>query len=143
VTLPEERTWLALVVDDGTGNPPRAFDPQASCAVMISPEWQVGFRVDGEPADQGYVFARGEPAMGPFQVVISIDDTEAGHSMHGGTVCTVMVNGKEIATARRFDLPPRPRLQMQTFAEPHKGTHGFAVVDDFSVSVSTDRTEAP
>jgi hypothetical protein len=143
VTLPEEQTWLALVVDDGTGDPPPAFDPHASCAAMISPEWQVGFRVDGEPADQGYVFARGEPAMGPFQVVVTIDDTPEGHSLHGGAVCTVMVNGKEIATARRFDLPPRPRLQLQTFAEPYKSTEAFAVVDDLSVSVSTDRTTAP
>jgi len=148
VTLPEEGTnesqrWLALVVDDGTGELPRAFEPGASCAVLISPDWQVGFRVDGEPAGQGYVFARGEPAMGPFQVVVTIDDTPQGHALHGGTVCTVMVNGKEIATARRFELAPRPRLQLQTFAEAYKGTQAFAVVDDFSVSVSTDRTEAP
>ena len=148
VTLPEEGTnesqrWLALVVDDGAGDPPRAFDASASCAVLISPHWQVGFRVDGEPANQGYVFARGEPAVGPFQVVITIDDTSEGHALHGGTVCTVMVNGKEIATARRFDLAPRPRLQLQTFAEPSMGTRAFAVVDDCSVSVSTDRTTAP
>ena len=147
VTLPEEGTtesqrWLALVVDDGTGEPPRAFDASASCAVLISPDWQVGFRVDGEPANQGYVFARGEPAVGPFQVVVTIDDTPQGHALHGGTVCTVMVNGNEIATARRFDLAPRPRLQLQTYAEAYKGTRGFAVVDDFSVSVSTNRTEA-
>jgi hypothetical protein len=143
VTLPEEGTdesqrWLALVVDDGGSELPRAFDPHAACAVLISPHWQVGFRVDGEPADQGYVFARGEPAVGPFQVVITIDDTPQGHSLHGGAVCTVMVNGKEISTTRRFDLPPRPRLQMQTYAEPYTGTQAFAVVDDFSVSVSTD-----
>jgi hypothetical protein len=148
VTLPEEgsnesQRWLALVVDEGTGELPRAFDSSASCAVLISPDWQVGFRVDGEPASQGYVFARGEPAVGPFQVVVTIDDTPQGHAMHGGTVCTVMVNGKEIATERRFDLAPRPRLQLQTFAEPREGTQAFAVVDDFSVSVSTDRTEAP
>ena len=144
VTLPEEQTWLALVVDDGAGDPPPAFDPHASCAVLISPEWQVGFRVDGEPADQGYVFARGEPAMGPFQVVVTIDDTPESHAQRGGAVCTVMVNGKEIASARRFVLPPRPRLHVQTYAvEPCKGANAFAVVDDFSVSVSTDRTEAP
>ncbi len=148
VTLPEEGTnesqrWLALVVDDGTGELPRAFEPVAACAVLISPDWQVGFRVDGEPADQGYVFARGEPAVGPFQVVVTIDDTPQGHVLHGGTVCTVMVNGKEIATARRFELAPRPRLQLQTYAEAYKGTQAFAVVDDFSVSVSMDRTTAP
>lgn len=143
VTLPEEGTtdkerWLALTVDDGTGEPPRAFDLSASCAVLISPHWQVGFRVDGEPVAQGYVFARGEPAVGPFQVVVTIDDTPQGHSLHGGTVCTVMVNGQEIATMRRFDLAPRPRLQLQTFATAHSGTRGFAVVDDFSVSVTGD-----
>ena len=148
VTLPEEGTnesqrWLALVVDDGTGELPRAFEPGASCAVLMSPDWQVGFRVDGEPADQGYVFARGEPAVGPFQVVVTIDDTPQGHALHGGTVCTVMVNGKEIATTRRFELAPRPRLQLQTFAEAYQGTQAFAVVDDFSVSVSTDPTTAP
>jgi hypothetical protein len=33
---------------------------------------------------------------------------------------------------------------VQTYAvEPCKGANAFAVVDDFSVSVSTDRTEAP
>jgi len=148
VTLPEEGTnesqrWLALVVDDGTGELPRAFDSSASCAVLISPHWQVGFRVDGEPASQGYVFSRGEPAVGPFQVVVTIDDSPQGHALHGGAVCTVMVNGNEIATARRFDLPPRPRLQLQTFAEPYTGIQAFAVVDDFSVSVSTDQTVAP
>jgi len=76
-------------------------------------------------------------------VVVSIDDAPQGHSVHGGAACTVMVNGKEIATARRFDLPPRPRLQLQTFAEPYKSTEAFAVVDDLSVSVSTDRTTRP
>lgn len=139
----ESQRWLALVVDDGTGELPRAFDSSAACAVLISPDWQVGFRVDGEPADQGYVFARGEPAIGPFQVVVTIDDTPEGHALHGGAVCTVMVNGKEIATTRRFELAPRPRLQLQTYAEAYKGTQAFAVVDDFSVSVSTDRTTAP
>jgi hypothetical protein len=74
--------------------------------------------------------------------VVTIDDTPQGHARHGGTVCTVMVNGNEIATARRFELAPRPRLQLQTFAEPYMGTQAFAVVDDFSVSVSTDRTAA-
>jgi hypothetical protein len=99
--------------------------------------------LEDEPASQGYVFSRGEPAVGPFQVVVTIDDTPQGHALHGGAVCTVMVNGNEIATARRFDLPPRPRLQLQTFATAHSGTQAFAVVDDFSVSVSTDRTTAP
>jgi len=76
-------------------------------------------------------------------VVVTIDDTPESHALHGGAVRTVMVNGKEIATARRFVLPPRPRLHVQTYATAHSGTHGFAVVDDFSVSVSTDRTTVP
>ena len=86
---------------------------------------------------------RSTAAVGPFQVAVTIDDTPQGHSVHGGAACTVMVNGKEIATARRFDLPPRPRLQLQTFAEPYKSAEAFAVVDDLSVSVSTDRTTRP
>jgi hypothetical protein len=84
------------------------------------------------------------PAVGPFQVVVTIDDTPHGHSLHGGAVYTVMVNGNEIAIARRFVLPPRPRLHVQTYAvEPCTGANAFAVVDDFSVSVSTDPTTAP
>ena len=76
-------------------------------------------------------------------MAITIDDTPRSRGLHGGVVCDVMVNGEEITTAWRFDLPRRPRLQLQTFAEAYKGTKAFAVVDDFSVSVSKDRTEAP
>ena len=86
---------------------------------------------------------RSTTAVGPFLVVVTIDDTPQGHALHGGTVCTVMVNGNEIATSQRFDLAPRPRLQLQTVGEPSMGRQAFAVVDDFSVSVSTDRATAP
>jgi len=75
--------------------------------------------------------------------VVTIDDTPRSRGLQGGAVCNEMVNGEEIATVWRFELGQRSRLHLQTVAEPYMGRQAFAVIDDLSGSVSTDRTEAP
>jgi ferric-dicitrate binding protein FerR (iron transport regulator) len=142
VTLPSAGTstgqrWLALVMDAGTGPPPKGWEP-AAAAVLVSPDWQVGVRVDAEPVCQAYVFSRGEDAVGPYQVVISIDDTSATHAACGSATFSLMVNGNELIRDTPFRLPARPRLSLQAFAEPYSGCNGVAVVDDLSVSVAAE-----
>jgi hypothetical protein len=143
VTLPAEgmttaNRFLALVIDAGAGRPPMAWDPQAALGVLLSPEWHVGVRVAGEPVCQAYVFSRGEDAVGPYQVVVSLDDTPATHAAHGAATFSVMVNGNELIRNWPFQLAARPRLGLQTFVKPHSGSDGFAIVDDFSVSVAAE-----
>lgn len=142
VTLPSvgmttEQRWLALVIDAGTDAPPKGWEP-APAAVLVSPDWQVGVRVDGEPICQSYVFSRGEDAVGPYQVVVSIDDTAATRGARGSATWSVMVNGNELVRDWPFRLPARPRLSLQTFAEPYSGCDGVAIVDDLSVSVADE-----
>lgn len=146
VTLPSagtstEQRWLALVIDAGIGAPPKGWEP-APAAVLVSPEWQVGVRVDGEPICQSYVFSRGEDAIGPYQVVVSIDDTPATRAAHGSATWSVMVNGNELFRDWPFRLPSQPRLSLQAFAEPYSGCDGVAIVDDLSVSVADEPTAA-
>lgn len=138
VTLPDDHTalsnrCLALVIDDGSGEPPMAWMPVAAAAVLVSPRWHVGLRIDGEPINQSYVFSRGEDAVGPYQVVMSIDDTLGER---GTATWSVMVNGNELVRDWPMRLPARPRLQLQTFTEAHSGSDAVALVDDLSVSVS-------
>ena len=143
VTLPgtgmaTEQRWLALVIDAGKGEPPLAWEP-AAAAVLVSPDWQVGVRLEGEPIRQEYVFSRGEDAIGPYQVVISIDDTPATRAGRGAATWNVMVNGNEIVRDVPLQLAARPRLHLQAFAQPYSGCDGVAIVDDLSVSISAEQ----
>ena len=119
-----------------------AWEPAAAAAVLVSPEWHVGVRIDGEPVCQEYVFSRGEDAVGPYQVVISIDDTPATQAARGSATWCVMVNGEEVVRDGPLQLSVRPRLQLQTFVTPYSDCNGVAIVDDFSVSVAAEPTAA-
>jgi hypothetical protein len=151
-TLPNVGTagvgrWVALVVD-GNASPsgppalPLASRQEAAAAVMVSPRWHSNVRILGQPLPKGRIFARTEDAVGPYQVVIRIDDTPENRRVAGGTTLDVMVNGVEIATAERIDLGSSPRLGFQTFYKAGEGLRsrggggvGLALIDDFSVSV--------
>jgi len=50
----------------------------------------------------------------------------------------VFVNGLCVVSDHPFPLPARPRLSLQTHVI-NKGDRGFALVDDFSVSVADER----
>jgi hypothetical protein len=139
--------WVALVVDGGAGpdDPPGlplAARPEAAAAVMVSPRWHSNVRIMGRPLPKGRIFARTEEAVGPYQVVVRIDDTPENRRSAGGATVDVMVNGVEIATAERIDLGASPRLGFQTFFRDGEGQGGpgdtgagLALIDDFSVSV--------
>ena len=142
VTLPadgltEANRWLACVVDDGTVDAPMAHESAAALGVLISPNFQAGVRLDGDPVCQSRVFARSEDAIGPYQVLMTIDDTPAARSRHGSAVAGVTVNGQELLRDRPVRLGAAPRIGLQTFTVERRGARGCGLVDDFSVSVSS------
>jgi ferric-dicitrate binding protein FerR (iron transport regulator) len=137
-SLSEINRWLACVVDDGAGDPPMAYDPQAALAVLISPDFQAGVRIDGAAVRQTRVFSRSEDAIGPYQVFITIDDTPAAWRRYGSAVASAAVNGQELMGPRPITLAKHPRIGLQTFCAETSRGRGRALVDDFSVSVSAD-----
>lgn len=137
-SLSEINRWLACVIDDGAGEPPMAHEPRAAIAVLVSPDFQAGVRIDGVAVRQTRVFARSEDAIGPYQVFITIDDTPAAWRRYGSTVASVTVNGQELMGPHPIALAEQPRIGLQTFCAPTGKGRGRALVDDFSVSVSTD-----
>ncbi len=146
-TLPSAGTaaihrWLALVLDGGQGDPPRAYEPAAVAAVMVSPQWQASVRSNGqEVATTRKLFARQGDAVGPYQVVLSLDDSAWTRHGRGSAIISVMVNGLELLAEHPITFGDRPRLTLQTYVEGPNGGRGWAVVDDFSVSV--DATKNP
>ncbi|MGB8852717.1 MAG: FecR domain-containing protein [Pirellulales bacterium] len=147
VTLPRvpgaaASRWLALVVDDGTDKPPRAGDPRADFAVILSQHWQVGTRYNGTLGILPRIFVRDEEAVGPYQVVVTIDDSPAAHAQYGSATVSVIVNGRELVTRRPFKFNDSPRLTFQTWDEARTPTVSHAVVDDFSVSVDVEAEPA-
>jgi len=146
VTLPAEgfsgrNRWLACVIDAGAGTAPLAYEPHAALAVLVSPDFQVGVRTNGEPVVDTRVFARSEDAVGPYQVFITIDDTPEVRQRHGSAIATVTVNGQRLPGPFPISFGDRPRIGLQGFCQ--ETTFGRSLVDDFSVSVSTDTTDVP
>lgn len=137
-SLSDINRWLACVVDDGAGDPPMAYEPQADLAVLISPDFQAGVRIGGAAIRQTRVFSRSEDAVGPYQVFITIDDTPAAWRRYGSAVASVTVNGQELMGPRPITLAKHPRIGLQTFCAETSRGRGRALVDDFSVSVSAD-----
>jgi len=135
--------WLACVIDDGTGEPPLAMEPEAVLAALVSPHFQAAARIDGGNHRQTRVFSRNEDAIGPYQVFMTIDDTPAAHETYGGTVADVIVNGQNVILRKRIDLPVRPRIGLQTYSSHTVRGRGEALVDDFSVSVSVEPAGGP
>jgi ferric-dicitrate binding protein FerR (iron transport regulator) len=133
--------WVALAIDSGQGPLPWAHRPGTAAAVLVSPEWQVGTIVQGNQIRQREVwprqtiFPRGSEAVGPYQVVITIDDTPAGRDATGHAALTVMINGVEFVKRFPIELGDHPRLAFQTFMSRHEPGVSHAVIDDFSVSV--------
>ena len=138
------KRWLALVIDGRSGadaaqSLPLAHAEETSAAVMVSPIWQAGVRIDGRRFPCAPLFRRSEDAVGPYQVVVAIDDSPAGRLENGGTRLDVMVNGVEFTTSQIIDFRDHPRLGFHTYVPRGKGWQGeaWAVVDDFSVSIDT------
>lgn len=136
--LSNEHRWMGCVIDSGLGAPPMAYEATAAVSVLISPDWQAGVRVVGEPVHQSRVFTRSDEAVGPYQVLLAIDDTAAGHERHGSAVASVTINGQELVRNQRVSLGDHPRIGLQTFCSPENAGRGLAIIDDFSVSISAD-----
>lgn len=132
--------WLACVIDDGVGVPPLAYEPHAALGVLVSPDFQVGVRMNGLPTLDTRVFSRSEDAVGPYKVFITIDDTPAARQRHGSTIANVTVNGQQLAGPFPISFADQPRIGLQGFCVERNP--GRALVDDFSVSVSTDGHES-
>lgn len=141
--------WLAFVIDadsprDTVSRVPLAYSEEAAAAVMVSPEWQASLRIRGRTVPTPRIFQRDEEAIGPYQILVTIDDSPEGRRQHGGTTLSLMVNGAEVASRQRIDLGEPPRLGFHTFLPPPKGRpdrfkgRGGAFVDDFSVSVAVE-----
>jgi hypothetical protein len=143
------RRWLAFVIDSDSlpAAPPRvplAYSSDAAAAVMVSPEWQAGLRIRGKTVHTPRIFQRDEEAVGPYQVLVTIDDSPEGRLRDGGATLSLMVNGGEVVSRQRFDLGESPRLGFHTFLPtipreniPTLG-EGAALVNDFSVSVTVE-----
>lgn len=136
--LTNEHRWMACVVDQGVGPPPMAYETAAAISVLISPDWQAGVRIAGEPVHQSRVFTRSDEAVGPYQVLLEIDDTAVVHEQHGSAVLSVTVNGRELVRNQPVSLGDQPRIGLQTFCASTNAGRGAAVIDDFSVSISAD-----
>jgi hypothetical protein len=140
--------WVALVISDDEASPeaalPLAHWEETQVAMMVSPAWQAGLRIRGESVYIRPFFPRHEPANGPYQVVLSIDDTQASHTRHGSATVDVMVNGVEVITDRPITFGPRPRIGFHTFSPHKQGGYGkgVALIDDFSVSVESAEPSA-
>lgn len=138
-------SWVALVLDDcrdRSAMVPAAWEASASAAILVSSKWQAGVRVAGEPVAQSRVFARNEDAVGPYQVVVSIDDSPVAHDRRGGTTLDVAINGLEIVRDRRISLSDSPRLSLQTFQANAASDCGYARIDDLSVSMELSGDDA-
>ncbi len=136
--LANEHRWMGCVIDSGVGAPPMAYEAAAAVSVLISPEWQAGVRVAGEPVHQSRVFTRSDEAVGPYQVLLAIDDTAAAHERHGSAMVSVTINGQELVRNQLVSLGDQPRIGLQTFCSPENRGRGAAIIDDFSVSISAD-----
>jgi hypothetical protein len=136
--LTNEHRWMACVVDQGEGPPPMAYETTAAIGVLISPDWQAGVRIAGEPVHQSRVFTRSDETVGPYQVLLAIDDTPAAHKQHGAAVLSVTVNGRELLRNQPVSFGDQPRIGLQTFCSNTNAGRGVAVIDDFSVSISAD-----
>ena len=95
-------------------------------------------RIAGEPVHQSRVFTRSDEAVGPYQILLAIDDTAAAHEQHGSAVLSVTVNGRELVRNQPVSFGDRPRIGLQTFCSNTNPGRGVAVIDDFSVSISAD-----
>jgi hypothetical protein len=145
VTLPNDGIlgadrWFACVLDAGTGRAPMAYARDAVLGVLVSPHFEAGVRIAGEsvPARQCRVFGRSEDAVGPYQVLVTLDDSPAGWERYGATTAGVTINGQSLLRHHPVEFPGRPRIGLQTFAGETSTGRGVAVVDDFSVSVSVE-----
>jgi ferric-dicitrate binding protein FerR (iron transport regulator) len=133
-TAPRGR-WLAFVIDEGVGETPMAFDPEATAAVLMSPLWQAGMRFHGESHYTKMIFPRFSGSEGLYQVVMTIDDRPEARANHGGAAVTLMINGLEFVSQRPIHLGSSTRLSFQTYPGKQTGGPSQALVDDFSVSI--------
>jgi hypothetical protein len=111
---------------------------------MVSPEWQASLRIRGKTVHMPPIFQRDEEAVGPYQVLVTIDDSPEGRLRDGGATLSLMVNGGEVVSRQRFDLGESTRLGFHTFLPtiPRENVttlgEGAALVNDFSVSVAVE-----
>lgn len=145
ITLPDggtaarEHRWAGIVIDDAAQDktPLAAYQPEVALGVLLSPNWQVGVWGRGEEVQKHHrVFARDDDAVGPYQLVIVVDDSPAGRKRNGSSTASVTVNGLEVLAEYPLRLGSRPRLQFQTHTEHRDGGRGVVLVDDVSVSVA-------
>lgn len=135
--------WAGLAIVPGEGHPPWAHQRGAAVGILMSPLWQVGLYLNGEQSEARMpiwprgrtLFPRGSEAIGPYQVVITIDDSPAVRKRLGAAAFGFMVNGVEFVRDHQIGLDARPRIVFQTFFPRGISGIGYAAIDDFSISV--------
>jgi hypothetical protein len=144
ITLPDSAArdphdrWAGIVIDDASLEevPSAAYGPHATLGVLVSPSWQVGLWERGQQFGPLHrVFAREADAIGPYQVVLVIDDSPSSYDRYGSATASVTVNGLEVMRDRPISLGGRPRLQFQSHTKHRAGGLGVALIDDLSVSL--------
>lgn len=138
-TTPRDR-WAGLSLDSQSSPPQMGYSDQTAAAVLVSPGFQSAVFVKGQRVVQSRVFSRDEDAIGPYQIMVSIDDTAAGRKRHAGTTFDVTINGVRVAENLPIDLGARPRLTFQSNTLDRVGGEGFALFDDVCVSVETEES---
>jgi hypothetical protein len=145
ITLPDggtadrEHRWAGIVIDDAAQEktPLAAYQPAVALGVLLSPNWQVAVWGRGEEVQKHHrVFTRDDDAVGPYQLVIVVDDSPAARKRNESATASVTVNGLEVLADYPLRLGSRPRLQFQTHTKHRDGGRGVVLVDDVSVSVA-------
>jgi anti-sigma factor RsiW len=144
-TAPRQHRWAGIVLDDAAqpNQPEAAYKPTAALGVLVSPSWQVQVLEQGTTLVKARVFARDADAVGPYQVVVTLDDSPASHGRHGSATASVTVNGLEVLHDHPIDIGRRPRLQFQTHTKANSGGRGMAIIDDVCVSVEVPAAAEP
>lgn len=142
VSVPAE-IWLAFVLQDEGRRPsdpsdssqpsvPLAYEATSTFGVMFAlTHWQVGVRSLGRTVQSKRVFAPSE-AAGPYQVLLSVDETAPD-----GPRFDLKVNGVPVVVDFRLPLRSGRRLAFHSWCDRANNPVG-ASIDDLCVSVESN-----
>lgn len=133
-TAPPDR-WAGVALDCKTRTPQMVYSADTVAGVLVSPRFQSLVLAKGEKVARGRVFSRADDAIGPYQLVLAIDDTPQARKAFGSGTLAVTINGRDIIRDCPIEIGEKPRVILQTNTRDERGGRGYAVFDDLCVSV--------
>lgn len=133
-TAPPDR-WAGVALDCKSKTPQMVYSADTVAGVLVSPRFQSLVLAKGEKVARGRVFSRAEDTIGPYQLVLAIDDTPQAREAFGSGTLDVTINGREIIRDCPIEIGEKPRVILQTNTLDEGGGRGYAVFDDMCVSV--------